>query len=99
MTIAASLLLLLLMTIAASLLTAVCSSAINRVGSVEEVMDGEDGNRLRSSYASNLSCTFLFIVISSGPVLLTVLVTTAAFSLSSSYKENAPSSTSSSDTL
>ena len=58
-------------------------------------MDGEDGNRARSSYASNHSCTFSFIVISSGPVL----VSTAAFSLSSSYKENAPSSTSSSDTV
>ena len=87
------------MTIAASLLTAVCSSVINRVGSVEEVMDGEDGNRLRSSYASNHSCTFLFMVVSSGPVLLSALASTTAFSLSSSYKENASSSTSSSDAL
>ena len=87
------------MTIAASLLTAVCSSAINRVGSVEEVMDGEDGNRLRSSYASNHCCTFLSMVISLAPVLLTVLASTTAFSLSSFYKENAPSSTSSSDAL
>ena len=62
-------------------------------------MDGEDGNRLRSSYASNHSCTFLFMVISSASVLLTVLASTAAFSLSSFYKENAPSSTSSSDAL
>ena len=53
-------------------------------------MDGEDGNR---------SCTFLFMVISSGPVLLSVLTSTTAFSLSSSYKENASSSTSSSDAL
>ena len=85
------------MTIAVSLL---CSSAINRVGSVEEVMNGEDGNRLRCSYASNHSCTFLFRVVSSaGPVLLSALASTAtAFSLSS-YKENASSSTSSSDTL
>ena len=98
MTIAASLLLLLLLltTIAASLL---CSSAINRVGSVEEVIDGEDGNRLRSSYASNHSCTFLFVVISSGPVLLSALASTTAFSLSSSYKENTSSNTSSSDAL
>ena len=97
MTIAASLLLLpLLTTIAASLL---CSSAINRVGSVEEVMDGEDGNRLRYSYASNHSCTFLFVVNSSGPVLLSALASTTAFSLSSFYKENTSSSTSSSDSL
>ena len=97
MTIAASLLLLpLLTTIAASLF---CSSAINRVGSVEEVMDGEDGNRLRYSYASNHSCTFLFVVISSGPVLLSALASTTAFSLSSFYKEITSSSTSSSDAL
>ena len=60
-------------------------------------MDGEDGNRLRSSYASNHSCTFM--VISSGPVLLSALASTTALSLSSSYKENASSSTSSSDAL
>ena len=84
------------MTIALWLL---CSSAINRVGSVEEVMDGEDGNRLRCSYASNHCCTFLFMLVSSaGPTVLSELETTA-FSLSSSYKENASSSTSSSDAL
>ena len=51
MTIAASLLLL-LTTIAASLL---CSSAINRVGSVEEVMDGEDGDSTPVPF-----CSWLF---------------------------------------
>ena len=74
------------------------SSAIRRVGAVEEV-DDEDANRRSSSYASSHSCTFsvlTFIIASSGTTL-PVLVT-PTFSLSS-YKENGPSNSSISDTV